>query len=173
MDRIDLYWNFYREQRDSARDINRERGALSSLIMVVSGGLLAFVVNQRLSPQTIPVSLFIILLGFFGAFSTRLAYWYSKRCRLRAIKCLESIDRMQDQPVFREVRDVKNSDTWLVRRVSLHYVWLAFHLLVSILGVLCIVIALTRMTEPVGAANGSQPTRPETNTTSSAAGSRH
>lgn len=61
---IRAYW---KEHRDQLRQCETQRSTLTNLLIVITAALSALIVQQHFSPYVIPLCIFIMLAGLYGA----------------------------------------------------------------------------------------------------------
>ena len=148
MDKKELYWNYYLEQRETARFFDQQRASIASYVIIVSGALFAFCANKNFSVLTIPISIFIIFLGCYGALVTRKLYERSELNVLRAQKCLAEIDCLFQDKILDNVRissdSIHNERFVFARKIRLYVAWMFLHGTISLLGIACVLLAVMK-----------------------------
>ncbi len=127
-DRVDLLWKIYQEHYTRARHHETRRSNVIQYLLITGGLIGTLVAADGVKPGDWPLACFLILLGLFGgaridatAFPGELTLW--------AIK--DACDRE------REARH-----PWLTWFISVHWMWVVFPLLVSLLGCILLYVAL-------------------------------
>jgi len=139
VNKVNLVFEYYREQRTSAQRFDNQRTAITNFMILVSGALLAFVINKPDSPYEIHASFFLIAMGFFGSLfikklNERAEYNYS-----RARVCLECIDEMNDSSVLADIKEkglsIHQKRYGVLVKFKLHQIWITPHIFIMLLGV--------------------------------------
>jgi hypothetical protein len=60
---------FWREHRDQLRQSETQRALLTNYLLVIAAALSALIVQQRFALATLPLSVLITVVGFYGAVS--------------------------------------------------------------------------------------------------------
>lgn len=142
---IRAYWKEHREQ---LRQCETQRSTLTNLLLVVTAALSALVVQQKFTLNVMPLCLFVVLGGVYGAVSV--SKYYERA----------SYHLSQARALTRDLveRGVLGSDEGLVQaradhyrrfprlhRVRLHRLWVGLHLAITLYGLtllcLCVVLA--------------------------------
>lgn len=120
---------------------------MTNLVILVAGGALALIgMDASLSRADIPLGIFLVVLGFFGAaFSEK----YHERFQIHAARARRFLGQLEEYtPGFSLVSDRKAGDTKvknrysITSRVSLRLLWLLLNASVSLLGAGVIIVAL-------------------------------
>lgn len=139
VEKVNLIFEYYKEQRVSAQRFDNQRTAITNFMILISGALLAFVINKPDSPYEIHAAFFLIAMGFFGSLfikklNERAEYNYS-----RARVCLEQIDEMVDSSVFADIIEkglsMHSMQYKVFMRFKLHQIWIIPHIFIMFLGV--------------------------------------
>jgi len=137
--RGELLWRLYADNREYARAHESQRSAAANLIVAISAGLLGLATfDQKLTVADLPLTLFLMLVGLFGAvFSSK----HYERTRLHLNRARQYLRRLND--LFPEDRIVdlqKQGDAENERafprlyHLKLNSLWNGFYLLISFLG---------------------------------------
>ena len=138
---------FCQEHWTQARHIENQRATISNLIIVVASIIVAFVSQQGLSLQMLPLTILLIILGLFGAFITeklyelfhfhhdKVRYWQKRINELNPNARLDELEK--------EANREHNNRYSRMRSIRLHYLWVLLHSAVVLVGtVLSILIFL-------------------------------
>lgn len=142
---IRAYWKEHREQ---LRQCETQRSALTHLLLVITAALSALIVQQKFSMYVMPLCLFVVMLGGYGALTV--AKYFERA----------SYHLSQARALTRDLADlgVLGSDERLVRarsdhysrfprlhRIRLHRLWVILHLAIAIYGMcllaVCVAVA--------------------------------
>jgi hypothetical protein len=81
-EKSDFLLAMYQEHTTHGRHHETQRAGATNLIIVVSGGILAFIANKGITKDTWPLAAFLFILGLFGALFS--AKHYERYCYHRA-----------------------------------------------------------------------------------------
>lgn len=147
-DRTELQWRYLKDNLDHSRHHESMRATSTNIILVVAGACFSVVgFDKSVSPFDLPVLAFVFLLGVFGAIfaakqTERASLHYQRARELRS-----AIDSGPHAPGFKKLKgdaDKKHNPKypWLSAR-NLRSFWISFHISISILALILVVIALT------------------------------
>lgn len=144
VDALLAYWAEHRAQMRQSED---QRSALTNYILVIVAALTGFVVQQKLTAQTLPVTLLIVLIGVYGALSTakyheRATYHLSQARALT--RTLEEAGALPSDERLREYRTKHYRKYPRLHRLRLHWLWTGLHLAIAGYGIALTITALTR-----------------------------
>ncbi|MFD9442291.1 hypothetical protein ACFWBR_30065 [Streptomyces sp. NPDC060006] len=148
-DEQDGLLQFWLEQRAQARQTENQRATVTNIVLIVAPAYVGLVVQQGVTDRsTFAVSLGLTMLGLYGAVASMkyrerygLHLHKAELMRRRFDALHPGIGLEADNQAARERHITKHP--WL-HRVSLHYIWTAFHLGIAVTGVvLTAVIALS------------------------------
>lgn len=140
MDDKELLAKLYDENCNHSRHHENLRATMTNLIIFVGTGLLGLVtVDQKLNPTDLALTLFLTLLGIFGAlFSSK----YYERLRLhrgRARAILDRLDKLLPESGISKLMDDadeanRKSFPWLSRQ-RLNNFWTLLHGVIALIGI--------------------------------------
>jgi hypothetical protein len=148
MNKDELYWRYYAEQREHARSFYAQRTSISQLITTLVGALLAFSATRNFDSSTLPVACFIAILGFYGYFATQKIYERQKYHFRRATKSLEKLVELVDPDDFFSIQQEASlehsSNFKYAGRFESNVAWLVLHGLMTALGVFLVFYILSK-----------------------------
>ena len=140
MDNNELLAKLYDENCNHSRHHENLRATMTNLVIIVGSGLLGLVtLDQKLTPTDLPLTLFLTLLGIFGAlFSSK----YYERLRLhrgRARAILGRLDTMCPEiGLTKLMNDADDANKalfpWLSRQ-RLNNFWTLLHGAIALIGI--------------------------------------
>lgn len=149
-DKSDYLWGMFQEHLIQGRHHESQRTNLGSLLVAVSAGILAFVANKDVTLDKMPLIIFLIFIGIFGAlFAAKL----TERARFHldiAAKYRERLDDFIDteEHNISNIRKAFNdSDTYqlkLFKKIHLYWFWIALYLLISVIGISLLITTLAK-----------------------------
>jgi len=144
-----IIWGLYQDVVTQGRHHETQRLGLTNAVLVTAAGALGLVsLDGKITTADIPVGLFLLVLGITGSFFT-LKHYERFRSHMEQASVYRTALNVPELRTLRDrARDVHArswSNGWkgTLRRTHLHWWWAGLHLVVSILGVLVIVLALT------------------------------
>lgn len=144
-DSVEILWRWLNEHYTHARHHETQRSTLSSCLLVVEGGVLAFISNLQKNNAHVPYTLpsFLIALGIFGILSVLKLYERFRFHNHVADAARAALEvQLGMKPSLTELRNtgtLKHKTKWyyhLVGWTHLYVFWIALHGLVIVLGVI-------------------------------------
>lgn len=147
MTEFDILKSLYQEDCIFARHHEQLRATITNFIIIVSAASISLTTfDGSLSLKDLPLTIFIFLLGCFGAvFSSK----HYERVRLhlrRARKLREEIDKLVPSLNVTALRELANKEHEAkygkLATIKLNNFWIALHIFISLIGLLLSVIIL-------------------------------
>jgi hypothetical protein len=146
-DRATILWNLYKEECDWLRHNETQRGSLTTVLLAVYGGILAFLPKDRpLGHHDWPLPGFMMVLGLVGVLSI-LKYWerfnfhghIRRRIRQELDSLVGSIEQLREQG-----KADHNAKRFLLNdnRFMQHWLWIGVHTIAGVLGLWLLCVAL-------------------------------
>lgn len=139
---------FCQEQWVQARHTKDQRATISNLIIVVASVIIAFISQQRLNSQMIPLTILLIGLGLFGAFVSEKLYELFHYHHDKARHWQRRIDELHPNAHLNKLEgeaSEHHTRQWSgFRRIRLHYLWLILHLAIALMGFVLTGLILTQ-----------------------------
>ncbi|WP_432114635.1 hypothetical protein [Streptomyces sp. S1] len=142
---IRAYWKEHREQ---LRQCETQRSTLTNLLIVVTAALSALIVQQKFTLNVVPLCVFVVLTGVYGAVAVskyyeRASYHLSQARALTADLMARGVLGSKEGLV--QARDEHNSRFPRLHRIRLHRLWVMLHVAIALYGValfcVCMVVA--------------------------------
>ena len=139
-DKLELIWRVFQEHCTWERHHEAQRGPATSLLLVISAGILGVITyDGSINPSDLPLSIFLILQGLFGAIFVEKQYECFAKHQRRANKYREMLDEIVPDAriiALRKESDKENAAIYpRISKVRLHRFWSILHLLIAIIGV--------------------------------------
>ncbi|WP_432878951.1 hypothetical protein ACQPYH_32000 [Kribbella sp. CA-245084] len=137
------YWSEHRQQ---LRQSESQRAVLTNYVLLITTAVSGFVVQQNFRPSTVALSLFIIVIGIYGAISAakyheRAEYHLSQaRSLTRALVALGALG--DHAGALEATREVHRTNYPRLSRLRLHKLWTGLHLAIAAYGVVLTIITL-------------------------------
>jgi len=148
MDEKDVLWNLYQEHCTHGRHHETLRATTANILLAVAGGAIAIVTrgNNSLVIEHLPLALFVIMIGLFGAFFTAK---YHERFDMHTERARQYRDALEVLLPNTQITTLKAKadaitkwkHSWLFGR-RLYKFWIALHLLVAFLGLILVITIL-------------------------------
>jgi hypothetical protein len=139
------YWS---EQRDQLRQSEGQRALLTNYLLVIAAALSALISQQRFAPETLPLSVLITAVGFYGAVATAKYHERAQYHLVQARALTQALKDMgalaDDDATLERFRQDHYRRYPRLSRIRLHYLWTGLHLGIAGYGVALIVITLVR-----------------------------
>jgi hypothetical protein len=164
----DIFWKMYQENVTEGRHHETQRATVTNLVITIAAAALALVTfDKAITTVDLPLTIFLVLLGMFGAaFSSK----YYERFQLhmeRARAYRNAIDSLLpnfntlSEPVWnlKEIADAEHEESilkvakgkkkktnwqrWMtfIHKRRLYQLWLTFHLLIALIGLILSIVA--------------------------------
>jgi hypothetical protein len=144
-DTVLAYWLEHRQQ---LRQSENQRATLTNYILVIVAAITGFIVQQGMKVGTIPLSVFIMAMGGYGAIAVakyheRATYHLSQARALT--QTLVDIGALPDNKTKLDAtRQTHYAKYRLLRRVRLHSLWTGLHIGIALYGASLLTVTLTR-----------------------------
>jgi hypothetical protein len=154
----DLLLQLYAEERAQARQSEAQRATLTNIIIVIAGGGLAFISDQKLGDDALVLSVGIVILGVFGAVANAKYHerWFRRWVRAYAYReqLVRSYPEIEEhlksysfKPTFDDRKDRYESEidaeNRYLKKIPLNRLWVGLNLIVAVGGTVLTVIILT------------------------------
>jgi hypothetical protein len=138
---------FWREQRDQARQSENQRAAMTNIVLIVAAAAVGFVVREGITDRAnLPVTIGLAFLGLYGALASA-KYRERQAMHLHEAKLMRRrLDALYPELGLEADRQTartnhRGSHRWLYR-VRLYLLWTTLHLGIALTGaVLTVLIA--------------------------------
>ena len=142
----DFLWGMYEEHTTQGRHHETQRASVTNFIIVVAGGLIAFIANKDVTKDKWPLAAFLIIVGLFGALFSAKQYERFRFHMVAAGLYREELEKIVGNDVG-EIRHKakavhKSGFPSLLVKLRLYYFWIALHLLIMALGIALLVLTL-------------------------------
>jgi uncharacterized membrane protein YidH (DUF202 family) len=147
-DKTDFLWGMYQEHATQGRHHEVQRANVTNFIIIVAGGILAFIANKDVTRDKWSLAVFLIIVGLFGALFSAKQYERFRFHMMAAGKYRKELENIIDRSL-ETIRDSaknehKKSFTSFLVSLRLYYFWIALHLLIMSLGVTLLIISLRK-----------------------------
>lgn len=137
---IKLLWELIQQHWAQGRHIDAQRVNMSRIMIAAAAGVISVVGFNGLSYDDLPLTIFLSLLGIFGAwFSAKYdELFYSHMQLARAYRV--ELDKLVPSVAFEKGVEKKNAlfgtTKRLTNKIRLKHFWIALHSMVAIFGVI-------------------------------------
>lgn len=129
-----------------AKQSEDQRATLTNIILGVASAVTVLIVQKGLSKDTLPLSILLIILGFYGAIASEKLYERYQMHSTRASVYRERIDELHPnaQILARRSEGFKRHDPNFPRlgKIRLHYLWLTLHLIIALSGLILTIMSI-------------------------------
>lgn len=141
-DKDEYLWNMYNEHNLQARHHEVQRTSISSTIVAVSAGILAFIANGGVQAYEWPLATFLIIIGLFGAIfsikqyeTTRFHMNLASEYRKKLEEILDPTTKNFLSNVRLEYEPKHNRKYWyLLPKARLYWFYVLLYLIIAYLG---------------------------------------
>lgn len=143
----DVLLQFWREQRDQARQSEIQRAMMTNIVLVIAAAGIGFVVRQGVTDRSnLPVTAGLMFLGLFGALASakyreRFAmHMHEAKLMRRRLDALHpELGLEADRQAARTRHQGKHRVLYQVR---LHQLWTSLHLGIAVIGASLAVVSI-------------------------------
>jgi uncharacterized integral membrane protein len=146
-DKTDVLWGMYQEHLVYARHHETLRANVTNYILLVGGGVGTLVSSGGFTRWDLPLTILLILLGLFGAVFSASHSERHHAHKKRAYAYRDELDKLvfQEGNYLTTIKDrvdkeVEQEYPVLSFIVKTHWLWMAFPLIIAVLGVVLSVI---------------------------------
>lgn len=141
---IRAYWKEHREQ---LRQCETQRSTLTNLLLVITAALSALVVQQHFSLYVMPLCVFVVLIGLYGAVAVSKYYerasYHLSQARALTKDLVERGVLGTDERLVQARTDHYRAFPRLYR-VRLHQLWVILHLVIVLYGLSLLSVCIAR-----------------------------
>ena len=139
MDDHDILIKLYDENCNHSRHHENLRATMSNLIILVGTGLLGLVtIDQHITKTALPLTLFLTLLGIFGALFSAKHYERLRLHRGRAHAILAELNKRfpsaHIQQLMQQADEANKTTFPLLSQWKLNHFWTLLHALIALIG---------------------------------------
>ena len=143
---IDSLWKMYQEQRTHIRHHESQRSSVAAALIAIAGALLGLITfDKAINLSDLPLTLFLLLIGSFGAIFSAKQYERSSLHTERASSYSDAIDELLDNHPLKRVKqdaDARHTKQFpKLFHLRLNKFWLGMYLLVAFLGLVLSFVA--------------------------------
>jgi purine-cytosine permease-like protein len=136
---VEVLLRYYEEQWEQIRHLENQRATFINIVIVVSVGIVGFVMQQGLGPASIPLAVMLVVLGVYGSIASQKFYERYGLHRRHAEKWLGQINHLVPNArltaLHKEAQKEHESKYRILSKIHVHIVWLTFNLLITIIGI--------------------------------------
>lgn len=149
MDDKQIIWGLYQDVVQQGRHHETQRLGLTNAVLVAAAAALGLVsIDGKIATSHIPVGIFLVVLGVMGAIFS-LKQYERFRMHMEQAKQYRNALRVPELSALRKHADDDHAATWsrswrkMLYKTHLHWWWASLHLIISALGLIVFVVALT------------------------------
>jgi hypothetical protein len=148
-DKSDLLWGMYQENTTQARHHEGQRQQVTSIAISLAGAILTVVgLDKSVTLADLPLGLFLVALGLWGALFSAKQYERTKLHTERARRYRDALDETVPDASLREIKksaDKEHERDWpRLHEMRLFWFWVSIHLVVSVIGLVVAIFATIR-----------------------------
>jgi len=145
-DDTDFLWGMYQEHTTQGRHHETQRASVTNFIIIVSGGILAFIANKGVTRDQWVLAAFLIIIGLFGALFSAKQYERFRFHMVAAGKYREALETLLKSNFGTIRAEAKNDHekkySKLLVKLRLYYFWIFLHLLITALGLILLLLTI-------------------------------
>jgi hypothetical protein len=145
-DETDILLNFCEEEWIQARQSEDQRAIITNIVLVIASASLGLLSQKGLVTELLPVTIFLIILGVYGALTSQKYYerhqFHIERARGWR-KRLEELHPKSQINKVREEANAKHSKKFKrLEKIHLHTLWLFLHMTIALMGIALSIIII-------------------------------
>jgi hypothetical protein len=145
-DETEILLKMHEEQWTQARHSEEQRATVTNLVITLASAGIAFIAQTGLNPTKLPITVLLIILGLYGAFTSEKLSERSRYHIIRARLLRKRLDELHPDARIEQLKEEaetyhKNRDAFLYG-FKLHCLWLTLHLAISLTGIFLTIIVL-------------------------------
>ena len=143
---LDILWKNCQEHWLQGRHHEIQRSSVTNVLIAISSAIIGLVTfDKTIVISDLPLTIFLIILGVFGAVFSAKHYERFSFHISRARKYREEINKLFPDTPLRELIDKAdekhNRKHPRLRKLRLQYFWLGLYVLITLIGVMLTIIA--------------------------------
>lgn len=140
-DAVLVYWKEHREQ---FRQSENQRAVLTNYVLVITAAVSGLIVQQRFSLRTLPLSVFIVVIGLYGALASAKYYeraqYHIVQARALTRVLIDAGALADSSAALEEFRQTHYRKYPRLHRIRLNWLWTGMHLGIAVYGAVLVVI---------------------------------
>ena len=143
----DILISAFQEHCTQLRHHETQRSNMTSIIVVVAAGVLAFIANNGVTKDKWPLALFLIFIGIFGALFSAKQYEMLRWNKTIAKKYKEELEMLSKLGLsaIRANADAEHRKRFpILKKLRLFYFWIVLHSLIAGLGLFLLAYVLRK-----------------------------
>jgi hypothetical protein len=146
----DILWKFYQEHCTWERHHEQQRASVTNLLLAVAAGVLGIVTfDKQLNNTDLPLTIFLIMQGIFGAIFSAKIYECFCMHQNRANHYRKALDfLLPDAKILKIRQDADNENEARfpkLHALRLHKFWIGLHLLITLFGAVLTILILIKL----------------------------
>ena len=138
-DETDILLNFCEEEWIQARQCEDQRAIITNMVLVIASAALGLLSQKGLAIEMLPVTIFLIVLGVYGALTSQKYYERHQfhierarawRKRLEELHPKSQINKVREEAIAKHSKKFKR-----LEKIHLHTLWLYLHMVITLMGI--------------------------------------
>ena len=146
MSDAEILVEFWKEEWVVARHFDEQRTTISNLIIIVAAAIIGFIIQVGISMKTLPMTIFLIVLGLYGTITVKKLYERHQYHIIRMRKFRERIDELVSDAKLMEIvntsKDMHREHYPRLSKQRLHYLWSFLHISITIMGIITTIMSI-------------------------------
>ena len=145
-DEVEILLRYCEEQWHHIRHLEDQRATFTNFVLVVTAGVIGFIVQQGLGKASLPLTTLLVIVGIYGAIAS---YKFYERYRLHQIReqhWLTRIHELNPNAKLLELDkvaiDKHNREFPRMSKLHVHTIWISFNVLIALLGIVMTIVAI-------------------------------
>jgi hypothetical protein len=136
---VEVLLRCYEEQGEQIRHLENQRATFTNIVIVVSVGIVGFVMQQGLGFTSTPLAVMLIILGVYSSIAVQKFYERYSLHRKHAEKWLNQINQLIPSAhlnkLHKEAKEEHEGKYRVLSKIHVRTVWNTFNVLVVLVGI--------------------------------------
>jgi len=147
-DESDILLHMIQEQWAQARQSENQRSTISNFTIVIALAAFGFLAKTTPGRKAIPLTIFLTVLGVFGALICAKFYERFYLHIQRVGRMMERLDQLHPEAQLcrleQRADDMHNQRFPLTIHLRLHHLWMTIHIAIALIGAICTILVIVR-----------------------------
>ncbi|MGC1375218.1 MAG: hypothetical protein WA821_03290 [Anaerolineales bacterium] len=136
------------EQWNQIRHLEDQRATFTNIVIVVSVGIVGFIVQQGISIAIVPLAVMLIMLGLYGAIASAKFYERYRFHQKHAAFWNKRINQLAPKANLIELGELASkehlSQYAFISKMRVNTIWTTFNIIIAIVGIALTILGLIK-----------------------------
>lgn len=148
-EKAEIFLRTVEENRLQCRQHEDQRATITGLVVVIASAIQGGLTQTGFNKNALPLTIMLIVLGFFGMTASAKLYERAKLHSDRARKLREQLSEIYPDLQLESLIEISNKEHnkkygLIAQKVRLYIIWLTLHAIIAVLGFIYTIIILIR-----------------------------